>query len=87
MSLMTELAPEVQAELVRQAAKQGAAVETYVASLIESAALGNFVGLESPIGTTCYVRFFQSSLFTWRARPNASVLAGTWSVITLPAAI
>jgi hypothetical protein len=38
MSITIELAPEVQAELVRQAAKQGVAVDTYAASLIENAA-------------------------------------------------
>jgi len=38
MSITIELAPEVQAELVRQAAKRGVRVDAYAASLIESAA-------------------------------------------------
>jgi len=38
MSITIELAPEVQAELARQAAKQGVGVDTYAASLIERAA-------------------------------------------------
>jgi hypothetical protein len=38
MSLTIELAPELQAELVRQAAARGVAVDAYAASLIERAA-------------------------------------------------
>jgi hypothetical protein len=38
MSITIELAPELQAELVRQAARRGVGVDTYAASLIESAA-------------------------------------------------
>ncbi len=38
MSITIELAPEVQAELVRQAAKRGVRVDEYVAILIGSAA-------------------------------------------------
>jgi len=38
MSITIELAPELQAELVRQAATRGVGVDAYAASLIESAA-------------------------------------------------
>ena len=38
MTITIELAPELQAELVRQAARQGVRVDAYAASLIESAA-------------------------------------------------
>jgi hypothetical protein len=38
MSITIELAPELQAELVRQAATRGVGVDEYAASLIESAA-------------------------------------------------
>ena len=38
MTITIELAPELQAELARQAATQGVAIDAYAASLIESAA-------------------------------------------------
>jgi hypothetical protein len=38
MTITIELAPELQAELARQAATQGVAIDTYAASLIEGAA-------------------------------------------------
>ena len=38
MTITIELAPELQAELARQAAKQGVGVDAYAASLIENAA-------------------------------------------------
>jgi hypothetical protein len=38
MTITIELAPEVQAELARQAATQGVGVDVYAASLIENAA-------------------------------------------------
>ena len=38
MSITIELAPELQAELVRQAAMRGVRVDAYATSLIESAA-------------------------------------------------
>jgi len=38
MSITIELAPELQAELARQAAKRGVGVDAYAASLIENAA-------------------------------------------------
>jgi hypothetical protein len=38
MSITIELAPELHAELVRQAATRGVGVDAYAASLIESAA-------------------------------------------------
>jgi hypothetical protein len=38
MSITIELAPELQAELVRQAARRGVGVDAYAASLIERAA-------------------------------------------------
>ncbi|HTX34833.1 MAG TPA: hypothetical protein VME43_07425 [Bryobacteraceae bacterium] len=37
MTITVEISPEVQAELARQAAAHGQAVETYAASLIEEA--------------------------------------------------
>jgi hypothetical protein len=38
MSITIELAPDLQAELVRQAAKRGVGVDAYAAGLIENAA-------------------------------------------------
>lgn len=38
MAITIDLAPEVQAELARQAAAQGCALEAYAASLLEEAA-------------------------------------------------
>lgn len=38
MSIMIDLAPELQAELARQAARHGRASESYAASLLEHAA-------------------------------------------------
>ena len=38
MTITVEIAPEVQAELARQAAAQGRALEAYAASLLEDAA-------------------------------------------------
>ncbi|MGA2183058.1 MAG: hypothetical protein ABSH47_08520 [Bryobacteraceae bacterium] len=44
MTITVDIRPEVQAELARQAAAHGSAIETYAASLLEEAAL-------LPVGT------------------------------------
>ena len=51
MSITIELAPELQAELARQAATQGVGIDAYAARLIENAAYRGIAINEPPSST------------------------------------
>ena len=58
-TITIELAPELQAELARQAATQGIGIDAYAASLIEGAAYRAIAAEEAP-SSTLYREVFEA---------------------------